>query len=304
MTPRRPGTRPRPPSRWTRPRSGRRTTSCWTAAVAALPPDLEWSGSTTRTEELEGTCAVTLERTAPGPVPPPGDDTLDLSALTAAVDRARLRRPGQGRRPWRGAALPGRTAPTGRSSSSAARTPRRWPSACPPPPTRARADTYPPITSGTGSSVGSTAPNDARTTEENSMDIVLIAGLWLDGSAWDDVCPGARGLGHRPMPGDAARAGRRRRPATYDDQVAAVVAAVDAADGSPLVVGHSAACDAGVGGGRPRAPRSVAASHGRGHSRRRRRRPTSTSSSPSTAWCRSRGGSPSRARTPTTCRPS
>lgn len=56
------------------------------AVVAALPPHPQWSGSTTRTEELEGTCAVTLERTAPGPVPPPGDDTLDLSALAQALD--------------------------------------------------------------------------------------------------------------------------------------------------------------------------------------------------------------------------
>ena len=56
------------------------------AVVATLPPDLEWSGSTNRTEELEGTCAVTQERTAPGQVPPPGDDSLDLSALTEALD--------------------------------------------------------------------------------------------------------------------------------------------------------------------------------------------------------------------------
>ena len=74
------------------------------------------------------------------------------------------------------------------------------------------------------------------------MDIVLVAGLWLDGSAWDDVLPELEARGHRgialtlPGQGDGATA------ATYDDQVAAVLAAVDAADGAPLVVGHSAAC--------------------------------------------------------------
>lgn len=74
------------------------------------------------------------------------------------------------------------------------------------------------------------------------MDIVLVAGLWLDGSAWDDVLPELEARGHRgialtlPGQGDGATA------ASYDDQVAAVLSAVDAADGAPLVVGHSAAC--------------------------------------------------------------
>ncbi len=30
------------------------------------------------------------------------------------------------------------------------------------------------------------------------MDIVLIAGMWLDGSAWKDVVPELEKLGHRP----------------------------------------------------------------------------------------------------------
>src|SRR3954468_11301927 len=66
------------------------------------------------------------------------------------------------------------------------------------------------------------------------MEILLIPGLWLDGSAWDDVVPALRELGHRPIP-------LTLRGQTLDDQVAAVVAAVDSAAGPPLVVGHSAA---------------------------------------------------------------
>ena len=73
------------------------------------------------------------------------------------------------------------------------------------------------------------------------MDILLIAGLWLDGSAWNDVAPALEALGHRPVPLTLPGQGDGAASATLDDQVAAVVAAVDAASGKPLVVGHSAA---------------------------------------------------------------
>ena len=50
------------------------------------------------------------------------------------------------------------------------------------------------------------------------MDIVLIAGLWLDGSAWDDVVPELEQLGHRgiplTLPGQGDGADRRRRTTT------------------------------------------------------------------------------------------
>jgi pimeloyl-ACP methyl ester carboxylesterase len=70
------------------------------------------------------------------------------------------------------------------------------------------------------------------------MDIVLVAGLWLDGSAWDEVAPEITAAGHRPVPLTLpARAGT-----TLADQVAAVLAAVDAAPGPAVVAGHSAAC--------------------------------------------------------------
>lgn len=74
------------------------------------------------------------------------------------------------------------------------------------------------------------------------MDIVLIAGLWLDGSAWDEVVPELEALGHRPVPMTLPGQGDGSKSATLDDQVAAVLAAVDAASGKPLVVGHSGAC--------------------------------------------------------------
>ena len=74
------------------------------------------------------------------------------------------------------------------------------------------------------------------------MDLVLIAGFWLDGSAWDDVSPALEELGHRPVPLTLPGQGDGSTSATLDDQVAAVVAAVDAASDRVVVVGHSAAC--------------------------------------------------------------
>ena len=74
------------------------------------------------------------------------------------------------------------------------------------------------------------------------MDILLIGGLWLDGSAWDDVVPELEALGHHPVPIALPGQGDGSTSATLDDQVATVLAAIDAASGRPLVVGHSAAC--------------------------------------------------------------
>lgn len=73
------------------------------------------------------------------------------------------------------------------------------------------------------------------------MDIVLIAGLWLDGSAWDDVVPALEKLGHHPVPLTLPGQGDGSTSATLDDQVNAVLAAVDSAPGKTMVVGHSAA---------------------------------------------------------------
>jgi pimeloyl-ACP methyl ester carboxylesterase len=73
------------------------------------------------------------------------------------------------------------------------------------------------------------------------MDFLLIAGLWLDGSAWDAVVPQMRALGHQAVPISLPGQGTPPAEATLADQHAAVLAAVDAAAGSVVVVGHSAA---------------------------------------------------------------
>lgn len=74
------------------------------------------------------------------------------------------------------------------------------------------------------------------------MDIVLVGGLWLSGSVWDRTASALEQLGHRPVPVTLPGQGDGAVSATLDDQVAAVLAAVDEASGRPVVVGHSAAC--------------------------------------------------------------
>jgi len=73
------------------------------------------------------------------------------------------------------------------------------------------------------------------------MDILLIAGLWLDPSAWDEVVPRLEALGHHPVAVGLPGQGVPPAAASLADQHAAVVAAVDAAAGPVMVVGHSAA---------------------------------------------------------------
>jgi pimeloyl-ACP methyl ester carboxylesterase len=74
------------------------------------------------------------------------------------------------------------------------------------------------------------------------MDILLIAGLWLGPSIWTDVAHGLQARGHHAVPVRLPGQGDGNTTATLAEQVAAVVAAVDAAAGKPMVVGHSAAC--------------------------------------------------------------
>ena len=73
------------------------------------------------------------------------------------------------------------------------------------------------------------------------MDVLLISGLWLPSFIWQEVIEELEALGHRasavPLPGVDDGSGT----ATLEDQVQAVIDAVDQGDSS-LVVGHSAAC--------------------------------------------------------------
>lgn len=75
------------------------------------------------------------------------------------------------------------------------------------------------------------------------MDIVLVPGLWLNGSTWDAVVPHLERAGHRAraltLPGMASK-DTDRTGITLEDHVAAVVEAIDRADGPVLLVGHSA----------------------------------------------------------------
>ncbi|WP_433361123.1 alpha/beta fold hydrolase [Actinoplanes sp. CA-142083] len=76
-------------------------------------------------------------------------------------------------------------------------------------------------------------------TDEN---IVLVGGLWLDPSAWDAVVAEIEKSGRNAVVVALPGQGDGNVAATLDDQVGAVVAAVDAAPGRPVLVGHSAAC--------------------------------------------------------------
>jgi pimeloyl-ACP methyl ester carboxylesterase len=74
----------------------------------------------------------------------------------------------------------------------------------------------------------------------HGRDIILIPGLWLTGGVWAPVAAELTQLGHRPLVPALPGVDDGATTATLDDQLAAVLAAVDAAD-APVVVGHSAA---------------------------------------------------------------
>src|SRR5580658_3692287 len=77
------------------------------------------------------------------------------------------------------------------------------------------------------------------------MDIILIPGLWLNGSSWDEVVPALEQAGHRThpltLPGmeskDADRAGITLRD--HVDAVVEVIDSFDPAGEKVVLVGHS-----------------------------------------------------------------
>ena len=77
------------------------------------------------------------------------------------------------------------------------------------------------------------------------MDIVLIPGLWLDGSSWDDVIPSLQQAGHRThpltLPGMESKDANRSTITLRDhiDAVVAVIDSFDPANGDVVLVGHS-----------------------------------------------------------------
>ncbi len=73
------------------------------------------------------------------------------------------------------------------------------------------------------------------------MDILLLAGLWLQHSAWREVVTELCRLGHNPRPIALPGVDDGSTSATLHDQLDVVVAAIDQSD-RPMVVGHSAAC--------------------------------------------------------------
>jgi len=75
------------------------------------------------------------------------------------------------------------------------------------------------------------------------MELILVPGLWLDSSSWDDVIPHLERAGHRvrplTLPGMESAAADRSSVGLRD-HVAAVVEAIDESDGDVVLVGHSA----------------------------------------------------------------
>lgn len=69
------------------------------------------------------------------------------------------------------------------------------------------------------------------------MDIILVPGLWLTASSWDDIVPALEAAGHRPhplsMPGPAVG------DLVIDDWVDAVVSEIDRIDPPVVLIGHS-----------------------------------------------------------------
>ena len=91
--------------------------------------------------------------------------------------------------------------------------------------------------------------------------VILVPGFWLGAWAWDEVLPHLREAGVRATPltlPGLDPAGTDRSEVTLEDHVAAVVAAVEAADAPVVLVVHSAAGFSGYAAS-DRVPERIAA---------------------------------------------
>ena len=74
------------------------------------------------------------------------------------------------------------------------------------------------------------------------MDLILVAGFWLDASSWEEITPALEEAGHNvhalTLPGLESRDADRSNIGLRD-HVDAVIAAVDEIEGPVVLVGHS-----------------------------------------------------------------
>ncbi|SDO73352.1 Pimeloyl-ACP methyl ester carboxylesterase [Microbacterium sp. ru370.1] len=69
------------------------------------------------------------------------------------------------------------------------------------------------------------------------MNVILVPGLWLDASSWDDVVPALEAAGHLPHP--LTLPGPAVGDLVVDDWVDAVVREIDLLPAGVVLVGHS-----------------------------------------------------------------
>lgn len=90
--------------------------------------------------------------------------------------------------------------------------------------------------------MGPTVSDTSTTTKGCDMDMLLLGGLWLGPEAWASTTEALAERGHRGIPVTLPGQGDGADDATLDDQVDAVVAAIDGLEGPCMLVGHSASC--------------------------------------------------------------
>ena len=77
------------------------------------------------------------------------------------------------------------------------------------------------------------------------MDVILVPGLWLDASSWQDVADRLSAAGHTPhaltLRGLDSRSADRRG-SMMADHVAEIVSAIDRCGGPVVLVGHAESC--------------------------------------------------------------